>query len=243
MSSSETTTAAPKAVRARRDVRGFWRVLLAVVAPVPMLFMGLYYLFSPVDGGASFEAGLAAVTEHQDRYQWLPWLQVPFFLVIPAMFATAWVTRRATPRLATAGGLLSVGGISAGFYLLPGVETLPYLTVRNGLDVATMAKLDAVLAEAPTIQIGGLLFILAITFGLLLLGIALWRSRVAPAWMGIALALGGFTHPFMPGHLAAGIGLIVAAVGFAGTSVALLRSSNTDFDLAPAFHPDRARST
>ena len=233
MSSPETTTAAPKAVRAPRDVRGFWRVLLAVVAPVPMLFMGLYYLLSPVDGAASFETILAAVTAHQDRYQWLPWLQVPFFLLIPAMFATAWVARRAMPRLATAGGLLAVGGVCAGFYLLPGVESLQYLTVRNGLDVATITKFGALLENSPTFQIGGLLFILAITFGLLLLGIALWRSRVAPAWMGIALALGGFTHPFMPGHLAAGIGLIVASVGFAGTSLALLRSTNADFDLPP----------
>jgi hypothetical protein len=45
------------------------------------------------------------------------------------------------------------------------------------------------------------------SFGLLLLGIALWRSRVAPAWMGIALGLGGFTHPFLPGHVLAGLGL------------------------------------
>ena len=81
--------------------------------------------------------------------------------------------------------------------------------------------------------IGGLLFILAITFGLLLLGIALWRSRVAPAWMGIALALGGFTHPFLPGHVAGGIGLLVAAAEFAAASVALRRMGNDDFGLPP----------
>jgi hypothetical protein len=96
-----------------------------------------------------------------------------------------------------------------------------------------MAKFGDAMEKQPTEQIGGLLFILAVTFGLLLLGIALWRSRVAPAWMGIALAFGGFTHPFMPGHLAAGAGLIIAAVGFAGASVALLRSSNDNFDLPP----------
>jgi hypothetical protein len=54
--------------------------------------------------------------------------------------------------------------------------------------------------------------------------------------MGIALALGGFTHPFLPGHLAAGIGLLVASIGFAGVSVALLRSSNDSFDLPPLSH-------
>jgi hypothetical protein len=49
--------------------------------------------------------------------------------------------------------------------------------------------------------------------------------------MGIALGLGGFTHPFLPSHVLAGLGLLVAAVGFAGASWALLRTSNDDFDL------------
>jgi hypothetical protein len=51
--------------------------------------------------------------------------------------------------------------------------------------------------------------------------------------MGIALAFGGFSHPFMPTHLTAGIGLVIAAIGFAGATVALLRTSNEDFDLPP----------
>ena len=78
------------------------------------------------------------------------------------------------------------------------------------------------MAESPIALVGSLLFILGVTVGLLLLGLAMWRSHAAPAWMGIALAVGGFTHPFMPGHVAAGIGLLVAAVGFAGASRALL---------------------
>ncbi|WP_112246516.1 hypothetical protein [Kribbella monticola] len=229
MSDTTLTTKAETA----RDVRGFWRVLLAVVAPVPMLFMGLYYLLSPVDGDAPFATTLAAVTADPGRFQLMQWLQVPFFLLIPAMFAAAWAARRTAPRLATAGGLLAVGGMSAGFFLLPGVVGPEYLVVHDGLDAATMEKFADATEKQPTEMIGGLLFILAVTFGLLLLGIALWRSRVAPAWMGIALAVGGFTHPFMPGHLAAGAGLVVAAIGFAGASIALLRSSNDAFDLPP----------
>jgi hypothetical protein len=234
MSETQLTTAASKkAVRKPRDVRGFWRVLLAVAAPVPMLFMGLYYLISPVDGDAPFEETVAAVAADPGRFELMQWLQVPFFLLIPAMFAAAWVSRRTAPRLATAGGLLSVGGMSAGFFLLDGVVTPEYLTVHAGLDGGTLEKISAAMEEQATVQLGGLLFILAVMFGLLLLGIALWRSKVAPAWMGIALAFGGFTHPFMPGHLAAGAGLVIAAIGFAGASVALLRSSNDAFDLPP----------
>ncbi|MFI5709889.1 hypothetical protein [Kribbella sp. NPDC051620] len=228
-----TTPANTKAVRKPRDVRGFWRVLLAVVAPLPMLFMGIYYLISPVDGDAPFNETLAATAADPGRFELMQWLQVPFFLLIPAMFAAAWVSRRTAPRLATAGGLLAVGGMSAGFFLLDGVVTPTYLVVHDGLDASAVEKLADTVEKQATVQIGGLLFILAVTFGLLLLGIALWRSKVAPAWMGIALAFGGFTHPFMPGHLAAGAGLVIAAIGFAGASYALLRSSNDNFDLPP----------
>jgi hypothetical protein len=234
-----TTDAAPPAptiasTRQVRDVRGFWRVLLAVIAPLPMVFMGLFSILSPVDGGESFTGTVTAFAGSKDRLELLEWLGAPFLmLLVPATFAVAWVSRRRTPRLTTVGALLAVGGVSAGFGLLPGAVHPAYLTVRDGLDVATVDKLYTATSEHPLQLIGGLLFILGITVGLLLLGIALWRSRVAPAWMGIALALGGGTHPFMPGHVAAGIGLLVTAVGFAGASVALLRASNDDFDLPP----------
>ena len=119
----------------------------------------------------------------------------------------------------------------AGSGNMAGTISLERLAVKEGLDQATIDKLAIALEEHPINQIAGLLFILGITFGLLLLGLALWRSRVAPAWMGIALAIGGFTHPFLPGHFIAGLGLLVAAVGFAGASYALLRTRNQDFDL------------
>lgn len=66
-----------------------------------------------------------------------------------------------------------------------------------------------------------------------MLGLALWRSRLAPRWMALALIVGTFTHPFMPNQVAAGAGLIVAAIGFAGASLALLRMSDDEFDLPP----------
>jgi hypothetical protein len=46
--------------------------------------------------------------------------------------------------------------------------------------------------------------------------------------LGLGL-LGGATQPFIPTHVGQGIGLFVAAAGFIGVSVALLRMSNDDF--------------
>lgn len=73
-----------------------------------------------------------------------------------------------------------------------------------------------------------------LTVGLSLLGAAFWRSRTTPRWMCVALIFGAFTYPFMPNQIAAGLGLFVVAVGFAGAGGALLRMRDEAFDLAPS---------
>ena len=232
-----TTTNAPTTATGTRpltDVRRFWRVLLAVIAPLPMLGMGVNYILSPSDGAASFSETVAALAAHEDRIAFLQWVQLPFLLLVPAAFAVAWVTRRHVPRLSTAGALVSLTGFLVGFGTIGGLVTPATLAVQHDLDVAALAELDAATWEHPMVLLGSLLFILALTVGLLLLGIALWRSGVAPAWTGLALAVGGVTHPFMPGHVSAGIGLLVTAVGFCGASYALLRMSDDEFDLPAA---------
>jgi hypothetical protein len=232
---TDTATIATPRTKPLRDVRGFWRILLALIAPLPMIGMGLYYIFSPIGGGESFEATVAAYAANEQLVGVIQWFALPFVvLLIPATFAVAWVARRGAPRLASVGAFLTLLGSLAGFPLIRGGDQLAYLTVREGFDVATMAEVQAAVEGDPVQSVAGLLFIVGIVFGLLLLGIALWRSGAAPAWMGIALAAGGFTHPFVPGHVAAGFGLLVAAVGFAGASVALLRMRNDEFDLPPA---------
>ncbi|WP_157530113.1 hypothetical protein [Microtetraspora niveoalba] len=218
-----------------RDVRGFWRVLLAVIAPLPMLGQAVYYLLSPVDGGAPFADTLAAYEAHQELAGVLQYVGAVFVVGLPAAtFAVVWAARRGAPRLASFGGFISLLGSFSGIALIIGGNRLAYLTVRDGLDAAVMTRLSDLTENEPLQLLGGLLFIVGIVVGLLLLGLALWRSRVAPAWMGLALAVGGLTHPFLPGHVAQGVGLLVAAAGFAGASYALLRMRNDDFDLPPS---------
>ena len=238
MQLDSTTSIAPPATKPLRDVRGFWRILLAVIAPLPMLAKGIFYLLSPVEGDAGFKETVTAYAAHQQLVGMLKWFDVVFVVgLIPATFAVAWVARRGAPRLATAGAVISLLGFFAGIALLGGVETPALVTVQHGLDVDAMAALDQALQTEALLGIAGLLFIVGIVFGLGLLGAALWRSRYAPAWMGIALLIGGSTHPFIPSHVGQGIGLLVAAVGFAGASVALLPMRNDEFDLPAAPGP------
>jgi hypothetical protein len=229
--------ASPPAARPLRDVRGFWRILLAVIAPLPMLAKGIFYLLIPVEGDASFKDTVAAFTTHRQLVGTLKWFDAVFVVgLIPATFAVAWVARRGAPRLTTAGAVIALLGFLAGIALLGGVETPALVTVQHHLDVNAMAALDQALHNEPLLGIAALLFIVGIVFGLGLLGAALWRSRYAPAWTGIALMVGGATHPFIPTHIGQGIGLLVAAAGFTGVSITLLRMRNDEFDM-PAARP------
>ena len=228
---------APSPAEPLSDVRGFWRVLLAVIAPLPFVAKRIYYLITPVEGDTNFRKSVTAFAAHQQVVGALKWFDAVFVVgLIPATFAVAWVSRRSAPRLATAGAVIGLLGFLAGLTLLGGVETPPLVTVQHHLDVDAMAKLDHALQGEPLLGIASLLFIVGVVFGLGLLGAALWRSRVAPAWMGIALMVGGATHPFIPSHVGQGIGLLVAAVGISGVSIALLRMRNDEFDL-PAARP------
>jgi hypothetical protein len=242
MAHTDSTAAAtgPDISTSPRDLRSFWRILLAVVAVVPTTAKGIWYVLIPINQDADFQDTVASYAAHRSLVTGLQWLDALFMVtLVPAVLAVAWTTRRRAPRLTTAGLLLAGGGLLTGLTLLGGPNTPALLTVQHDLDLATMSKLyDALDGDPVTLAAGGL-FLIGIVVGLGLLGGALWRSRVAPAWMGIALMVGGITHPFLPGHVAQGIGLLVASAGFAGATLALLRLRDDEFDL-PAVAATRA---
>ena len=67
--SSRTETAPPtrpERTKQVRDRRGFWRILLAVIAPLPFLAKGVYYMLTPVAGDASFKESVASFEAHRE---------------------------------------------------------------------------------------------------------------------------------------------------------------------------------
>jgi hypothetical protein len=216
------------------DRRRFWRLLLAGVTAIPMLAKGVFYLLSPVNGDASFSDSVAAFEHQRTLLEAMKWLDAAFVVtLIPATIGVAWVARRGAPRLTTAGAVLALTGFFTGIALLGGVETPATVTVQHGLDAAAMARLDDAMQHEPLLGIASLLFIVGVVLGLGLLGAALKRSRVVPTWAAVAVMVGAATHPFIPSTIGQGIGLLVAAAGFAAVSVALVRMPDDAFDLAP----------
>src|SRR5688572_31585074 len=177
---SATTEPAPLAGAASakqpRDRRGFWRILLAVIAPLPFLAKGVYYMLTPVAGDVTFKESVASFEADRDILETLKWLDAVFVvMVIPATIAAAWVARRGAPRLTTAGAFIALTGLLFGISLLGGVMTPALVTVQHDLDVTSMATVDEALHHEPLLGIASLLFIVGIVFGLGLLGGALKR--------------------------------------------------------------------
>ena len=223
------TKAADARTKQVRDVRGYFRKALAITAPLPLLAMGINYLFLDLPENGDFNDMVDAVSANQTMLDIAHWTTLVFFAgLIPAVLAVALVGYRAAPRLTAVGVTLCMIGIPLGIGG-PNDHVLAELTVEKQLDVGTMERLDEAWWAMPPVGVASLAFILAIVIGLLLLGLALARCDVVPKWFGYALAVGGFTHPFIPYHELAGIGLIVGAVGFAGASIALLRTSDDEF--------------
>ena len=227
--------AGARAARPARDLRRFWRTTAAVVAPLPLLALAGENLVAPFPLGAAMTRTIAGTAADPGAARIGLWLSAVFGLgIVPATMVVAWVARRGAPRLALAGGIVTLAAFAAGAQA-PASDLAALVAAQKGLEPALVAALDDAVWAHPGVGVPVLLFLLGQTVGLVLLGLALWRARVAPAWVGPALAVSGPAHLLMPGgNVGAAAGWALTALGYAGASVALLRMRDDEFDLPPA---------
>lgn len=160
--------------------------LCLFLAPVLFAFVELTY---PVDQNAGPAEMLSSVAHHRSLA--LADIYVGVFsaiLFIPAFFALLHVIRERGVVLAHIGAILALIGVAfahlvlAGFNLILWAMTLPGVDQRAALRFLTATKNNP--AGLP-IVLGHELFAL----GLILLGIALWRSRFGYRWAGPVIAV------------------------------------------------------
>lgn len=221
------------------DARRFWRVLLAIVVPIPWLVKGIQYVV--LDPAYDHSADQIKAFTNDHVYNSLQWLDAMFVvLVVPSILAMTLVSRRGAPRLATWATIVMGGGFLTVLTLYIGSDQLAWVAANKGYDATSTGKFIDAVQNDPRVGLGGLGFIVAILIGSVLLGLALWKSEAVPPWAAALVGFGGLTHPFLSvEHHVQGAGLVVLALGCAGVSAALLRMSNDDFDLAPNGQGDR----
>jgi hypothetical protein len=147
--------------------------------------------------------------------------------IVPAVLWVAQLTRAAAPRLTLAALLLTVPGYVALAFLLS-EDALLWSGTDAGLSVASTARLVDHLH--PTVAVAGGAFVLGHVVGTILLGLALWHSRVVPAWAAVA------TIVSQPIHFVAAVVLVshpldlvgwgLNAVGFAAAGIAFARRTS-----------------
>ncbi len=230
--SSKTSSGQPA------DLRRFWRVLLAVVAPLPWLALALSNAITPDDLGSSTADTFASIAENPSAARAALWAGLVFsLLVVPSGIAMMMAHRRTSPRLT-----LVVGGfVTYAFYstlLNPNLSLIGLITHEQGFDASTTTALAEKLEAHPLAIIAIIPFFLTITIGRIGLGVLLWRARLAPRFVAVAMLAASpveflFVGASIGQNIGPAISYVLTAIGFAGASIALLGMTDDDFDLPP----------
>jgi hypothetical protein len=179
-------------------VSGFGTTLIraetAMSAPAGWSQLGrLAAAMTLVLGAACQVVAFAVVPSYDDTAERLQWVsdhaaraqvgKVFDELAIPFLVGSAIVylllSRRRSPRLAWVGGILLTTGM-VGLAMVQGAETISYGLADD--DRFNPAELGAAIDDisTPSLILMLLLFLPGALFGLVITGIALWRSRAAP---------------------------------------------------------------
>jgi hypothetical protein len=189
-------------------------------------------LIEPSGGNDKTAVMLAKVAAHQGAQRVLIVLDLLGVFALPAVLALWRLARPRAWRLALAGGTLAFAGWLAALLLFCGLDLVDYHAARLPDRAAGIALAHAV-ENDPAAGVLLAVFLLGTAAGMLILGIALWRSRAVPRWAAALVSLGPIVS--IPLHEVDGALTALAqgglAVGLAGCAVAVLRTSDDLWNL------------
>ncbi|MDI2126503.1 hypothetical protein [Yinghuangia seranimata] len=170
------------------------RAVFALLIPVGPLAVGILrgiLPYSSTDDSAEVGAKVAAHQGTQTAVLWLLLLAV--LTLVPGTVAIGLAAIRRSPRLGTWALTLSVVGFSSVF--LAGIgDYLALSAARVDLPAADTGRLLDDADKLAPVDAGVLLFVLGHIVGMVLLGIALWRTHLVPIWAAAALIVSQPLH-------------------------------------------------
>ena len=230
-----TATRSP-APRPPRDARRARRLLAAALLPVPAVAVAVLRLVWPAFSATDTAGSLSAIARHTTAEEVVVWLSVVMSLtMVPAVLAAVRLARRRRPVLA-----MIAAGVNLVAYLgatpLYAGDLMAQIAARPEYDRAQLVPfLDAVNAH-PASGVGLGAFVLGHIVGMILLGAALWR--IIPRWASVALIVSQPLHflafVVLGVQLLDGFAWALTAVGFIAVAVAVLRTPDGDWDVAPS---------
>lgn len=203
----------------------FWRRVLVGAAPLPWLFLAASNAITPEDLGGSYSDQYDAFANHPTAGALAVTLSILCAVtLVPAAIAMLVAVRRSAPRASTyIGGLWALGACCGAAAV--SMQVISFVAARNDLDRSTIVALNDALESSP-VYLVILPFALSIMLGRILLGVLLWRIRIAPRWMAVALVAAVPVEWVLGaaiGNAGPALAYLLTAAGFASASVALTR--------------------
>ncbi len=223
------TTAAPATRAARAERRGLDRRALAILMPIGPLAIAIVRGILPYYTADSNTVMAAKVAAHQGAETAVIWLTfVAMLTLVPGVIAVGMLARRHAPRLGTTGLVLATAGFLCLFWsTVAGADNVALAAAHLGTRPTATGALITSMGNIVPIGLASDIFVAGHVLGLILLGIALWRGRVVPAWAGLLLAASQILHVvfaiIVPVHALDGLAWGLTTVGFAAAAVAFTR--------------------
>lgn len=217
------------------DVRPLSRWVAALVLPIGPLAIALLRYFLPYYTVDDVPTIVTKTVGNLDRASLVAWLAyVGILTLVPGAYAVGRLTRRRAPWV-TAIAL---------FLVVPGYLSLPWTASSDlftwsagtaGLDPADITK--AVEVTHGSMNLAGTVFVVGHVLGTILVGVAMWRSRIVARWAAVAVMVSQPIHfiaaIIIPSHTLDLIGWGLQAVGYAVVGWAILRMSNDEWQPLP----------
>ena len=221
-----------------RDLRRFWRICIAILLPLGPLGITIGRATMPYWTDQAPEAIVTGVLENPGSLTFGAWFGLLMFpSLLAGVLTLGYLARRAAPVLATIGTIVTF----VAYANWGAVGNSDYLTVTlgaAGFDPATILRINEVMLADPLATVAGVCWIFGHIIGTILLAIAIGKARVVNRWVATGLAVS------QPIHLVAAViipnrwldvtlGWGLTTVCFALVSVAILRMTNEQWDVAP----------
>ncbi|MFG1621663.1 hypothetical protein [Kribbella sp. NPDC049227] len=217
------------------DVRPVSRWVTALILPVGPAAIALLRYFLPYDTVDDVSTIVTKIVDNLDRSSMVIWLGfIGILTLVPGAYAVGRLTRRRAPWL-TAIAL---------FLVVPGYLALPWTASSDlftwsagtaGLDVGSITK--AVDVTHGSMNLAGAIFVFGHVVGTVVLGIAMWRSRIVARWAAVAVMVSQPIHfvaaIIVPSHTLDLFGWGLQAAGFAAVGWAILRMTNDEWEPLP----------
>ena len=199
---------------------------VVVLGPLSITILRAIVPYHAADDSAAIAAKVAGHPNAETVVLWLT--LVAMLTVVPAVIAVGLLAARHARRLGTWGMALAV----AGFSLLFATTAIDFTALAGaqsevGLD-ATTRILDE-MNNSPTQIVASVVFVAGHVTGVILLGVALLRGRVIPAWAAWALIASQPLHVVfavvVPSNALDTAAWALTTIGFAAAAAAIGRGS------------------